>query len=98
MNIEHQEPEAGGSPVDCQVRPLVERLRASPMTDTQADRIDRMRMAADKIEMLTAALQGLLNALPSAHLSDEPPPRLSDLADALLLAKAVAVDALRRYP
>jgi hypothetical protein len=68
------------------------------MTDTPADRIDRMRMAADKIEMLTAALQGLLDALPSAHLSDEPPPRLSDLADALLQAKAAAMDALRRYP
>lgn len=89
---------AGATPVDRGVRPLVERLRAPPMTDTPADRIDRMRMAADKIEMLTGALQGLLDALPSAHLSDEPPPRLSDLADELLRAKAAAVDALRRYP
>ena len=90
--------DAGSAPLERVVRPLVERLRAPPMTDTQADRIDRMRMAADKIEMLTAAVQGLLSALPSAHLSDEPPPRLSDLADDLLRAKAAAVDALRRYP
>jgi hypothetical protein len=68
------------------------------MTDTPADRIDRMRMAADKIEILVAALQGLLDALPSARLSDDPPPRLSDLTDGLLRAKAAAVDALRRYP
>ena len=35
---------------------LVERLRAPSMTDTTATHIDRMRMAADEIERLRAAL------------------------------------------
>lgn len=47
-----------------------------------------------EIARLRAALQGLIDAMPSSHLWDEPPPRLSDLADALLKAKAVARDAL----
>ncbi len=73
---------------------LVMNLRTPPMSDTQAPRIDRMRMAADEIERLRDALQRLLEALPSNHLFDEPPPRLSDLANGLANAKAAALQAL----
>lgn len=56
----------------------------------------KIQRGADEIERLRAAVRGLLDALPSRHLCDEPPPRLSDLADGLLKAKAVARDVLRR--
>lgn len=46
-------------------------------------------------ERLRAALQGLVDALPSAHLYDDPPPSMTSLAHKLLDAKLVAVNILR---
>jgi len=60
VNAEHQKPEAGGSPVDCQVRPLVERLRAYPADELLSDDYSTaMLEAADEIERLRECLQWL---------------------------------------